>query len=299
MKKIIPHLWYNKEAKEAAELYTSLLPNSKITNVTEIRNTPSGDCDIVSFELAGQEFMSISAGPLFKFNPSISFHIKCATVEEVDAIWEKLSKGATVLMELGEYPFSKRYGWLSDKYGVSWQIIYSEGPEIKQKIVPALTFVGSVYGRTEEALTFYTSIFAAKDPETSKINMIMRYGKEEAPDKEGKVKFASFELAGEEFVAMESAYDHKFMFNEAISLIIPCENQEEIDYFWEKLSADPQAEQCGWLKDKFGVSWQVWPVQIGEMMEKGTPEQVDRVTQAFLPMKKFDIATLKKAFEGK
>ena len=89
MKKITPHLWFDKEAKEAAELYTSLLPNSKVVHVQTLHDTPSGDCDIVSFELAGQPFMAISAGPIFKFNPSISFHIKCKTKEQVDEIWKK------------------------------------------------------------------------------------------------------------------------------------------------------------------------------------------------------------------
>jgi len=97
---------------------------------------------------------------------------------------------------------------------------------------------------------------------------------------------------------MDSAHEHKFSFNEAISFIIPCETQDEIDYYWGKLSAVPEAEQCGWLKDKYGLPWQVWPIVIGEMMKNGTREQIDRVTQAFLPMKKFDIAALKRAYTG-
>ena len=123
MQKITPHLWFDREAREAAELYVSLLPGSKITNVTTLTNTPSGDCDVVSFELAGQPFMAISAGPLFKFNPSVSFHIKCSSTQEVDAIWERLSPGGMVLMPLDTYPFSERYGWLEDKYGLSWQVV--------------------------------------------------------------------------------------------------------------------------------------------------------------------------------
>jgi predicted 3-demethylubiquinone-9 3-methyltransferase (glyoxalase superfamily) len=98
---------------------------------------------------------------------------------------------------------------------------------------------------------------------------------------------------------MDSARDHHFAFNEAISFLVPCETQAEIDYYWEKLSADPKAEQCGWLKDKFGLSWQIWPTAIGEMMKNGTREQIDRITQAFLPMKKFDLATLQRAYAGK
>jgi predicted 3-demethylubiquinone-9 3-methyltransferase (glyoxalase superfamily) len=150
--RIVPHLWFDKEAKEAAEFYVSIFPDSKVTNITTLHDTPSGDADIVSFELAGQPFMAISAGPVFKFN-------------------------------------------------------------------------------------------------------------------------------------------------EAISFMVYCETQEEIDYYWEKLSAVPESEQCGWLKDKYGLSWQIVPVQMDEMLQNGTEEQVARVTQAFLPMKKLDIATLKQAYE--
>ena len=153
MKKIIPHLWFDKEAKKAVEFYVSVFPNSKITHSSVIKNTPSGDCDMLSFELNGQPFMAISAGPLFTFN-------------------------------------------------------------------------------------------------------------------------------------------------EAISFVVPCEDQKEIDYYWEKLSADPKAEQCGWLKDKYGVSWQIVPMSMNEMMSRGTPEQISRVTQAFLKMKKFNIDLLNKAFQG-
>ena len=151
--KIVPHLWYDKEAKEAAEFYCSIFPDSKITNITTLHDTPSGDCDIVSFELSGEPFMAISAGPLFKFNESISF-------------------------------------------------------------------------------------------------------------------------------------------------IVYCDTQEQIDYYWKKLSADPKAEMCGWLKDKYGLSWQITPVGMDKMMRDGSKEQIARVTQAFLKMKKFDIAELQKAYKG-
>ena len=294
MQKITPHFWFDKEAKEAAEFYTSFLPDSQVTNITTLHDTPSGDCDVVSFELAGQPFMAISAGPLFKFNPSVSFHVKCKTKEEVDEIWEQLSSGGKVLMPLDAYPFSERYGWIEDKYGLSWQVIYAGNNEIQQKITPVLMFVGTVCGKTEEAVTFYTSVF-----HHANTFFLTRYGKGEEPDQEGTVQYVAFTLEGMEFGAMDSARDHPFAFNEAISFLVPCETQAEIDYYWEKLSADPKAEQCGWLKDKFGLSWQVWPTAIGEMMKNGTREQIDRITQAFLPMKKFDIATLQKAYAGK
>jgi predicted 3-demethylubiquinone-9 3-methyltransferase (glyoxalase superfamily) len=293
MPKITPHLWFDREAKEAAELYTSLFPHSKIASITTLRDTPSGDADVVSFELSGQKFMAISAGPLFRFNPSISFHVKCRTKDEVDALWGGLSKGGKILMELGAYPFSERYGWMQDRYGLSWQIMFAGDNEITQKITPVLMFVGNVSGKAEEALTFYASTF-----HNTSMEVLARYGKGEEPDREGTVKYARFTLEGQEFGAMDSARGHNFAFNEAISLIVNCEDQREIDYYWNKLSAVPEAEQCGWLKDKYGVSWQVTPVALGEMLKNGTPKQINRVTQAFLPMKKFDLAKLKKAYEG-
>jgi predicted 3-demethylubiquinone-9 3-methyltransferase (glyoxalase superfamily) len=159
--------------------------------------------------------------------------------------------------------------------------------------MPSLLFVGTVAGCAEEAVNFYMSVFG-----NSKRGIVARYGKGQEPDREGTIMFSDFTLNDQWFAAMDSAQAHEFAFNEAISLLVPCESQEEIDYYWEKLSADPQAEQCGWLKDKYGLSWQVWPTAMGEMMTKGTPEQVARVTAAFLQMKKFDIATLERAYGG-
>jgi len=295
MPTITPHLWFDKGAKEAAQLYVSLFSGrSKITNVTTLHDTPSGDCDVVSFELAGQPFLSISAGPLFRFNPSVSFHVKCRTKDEVDSLWVRLSKGGTALMELGEYPFSERYGWLQDEYGLSWQLMFTGDAPIRQKITPVLMFAGKVCGKAEEAMKFYASVFPH-----GKAGVLARYEKGEQPEKEGTVKYASFVLAGMEFGAMDSAREHKFAFNEAISFIVNCEDQKGIDFYWSKLSAVPDSEQCGWLKDKFGLSWQITPVVMGEMMSKGTKEQVARLTRAFLPMKKLDLAALRKAFEGK
>jgi predicted 3-demethylubiquinone-9 3-methyltransferase (glyoxalase superfamily) len=294
MQKITPHLWFDKEAKEAAEFYVSVFgKGSKVNTISQLDNTPSGSVDLVAFELLGLEFESISAGPLFKFNPSVSFHVLCPNKDEVDAIFEKISQGGMVLMELGEYPFSERYGWVQDKYGLSWQIDYSGEVGAKQKIVPAIMFVGSVYGKVEEAIKFWMSVF-----QDGKVDSIMRFGKGEEPDQEGKVKYAAFSLFGQEFGAMESAYEHAFAFNEAISFIVHCSTQEEIDYYWEKLSAVPEAEQCGWLKDKFGFSWQIVPTAMDEMMREGSREQIERVTEAFLKMKKFDIETLDRAYRG-
>jgi predicted 3-demethylubiquinone-9 3-methyltransferase (glyoxalase superfamily) len=307
MQKIIPHLWFDKEAKEAAAFYASLFPDSKVTNVTTLRNTPSGDTDLVSFEIWNQQFMAISAGPYFKLNPAVSFIVNFDPLffgaestrekearEKIDIVWNKLVEGGTVLMPIDKYPFSERYGWVQDKYGVSWQLILTNpAGEPKPSIIPSLMFVGSKCGKAEEAINFYLSVFKNSKPGT-----IFRYGNNQAPDKEGTIMFADFMIENTWIAAMDSAHAHKFDFNEAISFMVNCADQREIDYYWQKLSAVPESEQCGWLKDKYGVSWQITSVEMEEIMSKGTPEQVDRVVQAFMPMKKLDIAILKKAYEG-
>jgi predicted 3-demethylubiquinone-9 3-methyltransferase (glyoxalase superfamily) len=291
MEKITPHLWFDNNAGEAAKFYTSIFKDSRIKNVTTLHNTPSGTVEVFTVELLGQEFTLISAGPLFKFNPSVSFLVACSTKEEVDALWKKLSEGGTVLMELGEYPFSERYGWVQDKYGLSWQVVFMGDRKIKQRIIPTLMFIGKQCGKAEEAINFYASVFGS-----AKVGDIFRY-KGEEPDKEGTVKHASFMLEGQDFAAMDSARGHNFAFNEAISFIVHCETQKEIDYYWGKLSADPNAEQCGWLKDKYGLSWQIVPNLMDEMLNDKDTKKIARVTEAFLQMKKLDIAKLKKAYE--
>jgi len=293
MQKITPHLWFDKEANEAAKFYTSIFKDSKINSTTMLHNTPSGTVDIVTIELLGQEFTLISAGPLFKFNPSVSFLVACKTKDEVDALWEKLSEGGTALMDLGEYPFSERYGWVQDRYGLSWQVMFVGEHKINQKITPTIMFADKQAGRAEEAVNFYATVFHG-----AKVGDILRYSKGEEPDKEGTIKHAAFTLEGQEFAAMDSARVHNFTFNEAISFIVHCEMQEEIDYYWAKLSADPKAEQCGWLKDKYGLSWQIVPTIMEEMLRDKDRERLARVTEAFLKMKKFDIEELKKAYKG-
>jgi predicted 3-demethylubiquinone-9 3-methyltransferase (glyoxalase superfamily) len=265
-----------------------------------LKNTPSGDCDVLAFQLYGYEFMAISAGPYFKPNPSISFMVNLDPSQDpeaatrIDSIWEKLAEGGKILMPLQEYPFSKRYGWVEDKYGFSWQLILTnpEG-EPRPTIIPSLLFTGEKCGKAEEAGNFYLSVF-----KNTKRGTVAQYPAGMEPDKEGTVMFSDFQLEGQWFAAMDSAREHGYTFNEAVSLIVNCDTQEEIDAYWEKLSAVPEAEQCGWLKDKYGVSWQINPTRLEEIMRSGDQEKIDRVTQAFLQMKKFDLATLEKAAEG-
>ena len=292
MQKIIPHLCYDKESGEAAALYTSVFPGSMIKKSFTLHNTPSGSVEVLTIGLMGHEFVLFSAGPYFKFTPAVSFLVACRTKAEVDALWEKLSDQGTVLMEIGAYPFSERYGWVQDKFGLSWQVMFAGEREIKQSITPTLLFVGNQCGKAEEAINLYTSVF-----NNAKAGDIARYGKGEEPDQPGTVKHATFTLEGQGFAAMDSALDHAFTFTEAISFLVHCESQQEVDYYWEKLSADPGAEQCGWLKDKFGLSWQIFPTVLHEMLEDDDPEKSARVTQAFLNMKKLIIKDLQQAYE--
>ncbi|GBG56969.1 VOC family protein [Sporomusaceae bacterium FL31] len=293
MQKIVPHLWYDKEAKEAALFYISLFEQSKLLNVAVIENTPSGDSEVVSFTLAGQQFQAISAGPYFRFNPSISFMVACYSVEEVNTKWAALLEGGTELMPLGEYPFSKWYSWIQDRYGLSWQLMLIDKGKPVQKITPNLLFSNDSCGKAEAAVKYYAETF--KD---SEIGMISRYGEGEAASSKAKINYAAFKLCGIDFSAMDNGFDVDFNFNEAFSFIVKCEDQQEIDTFWNRLSAVPEAEQCGWLKDKFGVSWQIVPGNMDEVLFKGSRDEIRRVTQAFLKMKKFDLAALENARLG-
>ncbi len=277
MQKIIPHLWFDKEAEEASKFYMSLFEGSKLKGKTILNDTPSGTVDMITIELAEQEFMLLSAGPVFKFTPAVSFLIACNTVAEVETLWKKLIENGEALMPLDTYPFSEKYGWVMDKYGLSWQVMHMGDFEIKQKITPTLMFVGDQCGNTEEAIRFYTSLF-----HDSKIGHILRYGEDAAPDKPGTIQHVAFSLENQDFAAMDSAHDHNFTFTEAISFIVNCDTQKEIDYYWNKLSAVPEAEQCGWLKDKYGFSWQIVPTIMNDMMQNEDPKKLAQVTERFL-----------------
>jgi predicted 3-demethylubiquinone-9 3-methyltransferase (glyoxalase superfamily) len=295
---LVPHLWFDNQAREAADFYCSVFPDAGIRYATSLRNTPSGDCEAVSFALAGQPFIAISAGPLFKFNPSVSFFVNfdpsrdSRVCDHLDALWAALSDGGQVLMPLQEYPFSKRYGWVQDRYGLSWQLILSnpEGAP-RPMIIPSLLFTGSVCGKAEEAGTFYRSVFPG-----SLAGQLVRYPAGMEPNREGTVMFSDFRLGDTWIAAMDSALGHGFGFNEAISLLVQCDAQDEIDHYWANLSSDPEAEQCGWCKDRYGLSWQVGPRLMEEILASGDQAKIDRVTQVFLKMKKVDIPALERAF---
>ncbi len=281
MKTLTPNLWFDGNAKEAADFYTSVFPNSKIVNTTYYpKSTEEGLADFqlnlagkeltVDFELGGKLFTGINAGPEFKFNPSVSFMVNFdpsrdeQASEHLDDLWGKLIDGGQALMELSEYPFSKRYGWVQDRYGLSWQLILTDpAGEPRPFIVPSLLFAGNNTNKAEEAVNYYLSVF--KD---AKLGTQARYAEDTGPAKAGSLMFADFTIEGEWFAAMDSGVEQPFTFNEAVSFSIPCDDQAEIDYYWEKLSKVPESEQCGWCKDQYGLSWQVVPKNMEELMSR-------------------------------
>lgn len=272
---IYPCLWFDGNAKIAAEFYCSVFKNSKIKTDTPL---------VVIFELDGKKFMGLNGGPMFKINPSISFFVTCGSVNETNEIWGKLFEGGKALMPIGKYPWNERYGWVQDRFGLTWQVM--NGNTGDQKILPSMLFTSNQFGRAEEAISFYTSVF-----DNSSIDGITHYPKEN--ENAGKIMFSMLKLNNYDMVAMDGPGVHDYTFNEAVSLVVDCETQEEIDYYWNKLTEGGKESQCGWLKDKFGVSWQIVPSILAKLMSD--PQKSGRVMKAFLQMKKFDIEKLMQA----
>lgn len=296
MSRIAPCLWFDNQAEEAARFYTSLFENSAIGKISrygkegfDVHGQPEGKVLTVGFRLAGCDMLALNGGPHFKFTPAISLFVVLESEGEVDALWAALSEGGSVLMPLDAYDWSRKYGWLNDRYGLSWQIMLGKRADVGQTISPSLLFVGPQAGKAEEAVGFYTSVFGNSD-----IVGIARHDGD-GGERAGTVKHAQFRLDGETFMAMDSALDHQFGFNEAVSFVVSCETQGEIDRLWSALSAVPEAEQCGWLKDRFGVSWQIVPSVLPALMSDPDPEKSDRVMKALLGMGKLDIGQLQAA----
>lgn len=293
MQRITPCLWFDSNAEEAAKAYTALFPHSRIGAIARYgesgakaaRRTP-GSVMTVTFALNGVEFMALNGGPLFKFSPSVSFFVTCGTAGEVDALWESLSAGGTVLMPLDRYAFGERYGWLTDRFGVSWQLMLSDQP---RAIAPFLMFTGDHAGKAQEAMHFYMSVF-----DGSKTLYVSRYEQGEG-DRVGSIKHAGFLLDRQKFLVMDNSHPHGFDFVQAVSFIVNCRDQRELDRFWEGLSAGGATSVGGWLSDRYGIPWQVVPAEMGEMMKEGDAAKQERVMAALLKMTRPDIAELQRA----
>jgi predicted 3-demethylubiquinone-9 3-methyltransferase (glyoxalase superfamily) len=281
MKKLLnPCLWFDENAKDAADFYCSIFENASIELESKM---------LVTFQVAGYKFTCLNGGPQFKGNPSISFYYVCETLQEFDFLWAELQKEGKVLMPVDNNEFSQRYGWVEDKFNISWQLTLGKIEDIGQKITPCLMFTGNKYGKAEKAIEHYTSIFRNSD-----VDGILHYGRDEAPDKPGAIKHAQISLNRQKVMVMESNYEHDFTFNEAISFVINCKTQAEIDYYWGKLARDGKESVCGWLRDRYGISWQVLPVVMEELL-MGEAGKAERVVQSFLKMKKIEIEKLTQA----
>ncbi|MDN3687658.1 VOC family protein [Cyclobacterium jeungdonense] len=294
---IVPCLWFDLQAEEAVNFYAKVFGNTTIHSISryakagsEQHQKPEGSVMSVDFSMHDQAFLALNGGPMYPHSPGISFYVTCESAAEADKVWEALEEGGSVLMPFDSYPWSEKYGWLKDQYGVSWQISLGKLSDVKQKFVPSLKFVGQKFGKVEAAIDFYLDTF-----KHSSLEGITRY-EEEDPDETGKVKHAQFYLQGCTFMMMESSLAHHFDITPAISFIIFCDKQSEIDYYWDKLTqGEGDAVQCGWLYDQYGVSWQVVPRMLAEGMKD--PEKTPKLTAAFMPMKKLDISVLEKALE--
>jgi predicted 3-demethylubiquinone-9 3-methyltransferase (glyoxalase superfamily) len=295
---IVPCLWFDDQAEPAAAFYAMHFPEVRITAVSRYPESfdnpggkPRGSLLTVEFEVAGQRFTALNGGPHFVLNPSISFFFHVDAPADADRIYSSLAEGGEVLMALGTYPWSPRYGWVRDRFGVSWQVIAGRRAPGGATIAPCMMFAGSQHGRAEEAMRSYTGCFPH-----GRIESVERYAADEGPA--GTVKHGRFVLAGQEMIAMDSHVDHGFTFNEALSLQVMCRDQGEVDHYWRTLAEGGEEGPCGWLKDRFGVSWQVVPDEMPTWMTSGDAAARDRAFQAMLGMRKLDVAALRAAFAG-
>ena len=273
---IYPSVWCNNNASEMAEYYAGIFPDTKITNANAV---------VVMLEISGQKLMLLNGGDMFRPNPSISLMYLTTSQGEVESLYSKLIENGKALMPLDGYPFSPKYGWVEDRYGVSWQLYTGQAEHIIQKVVPTLMFAGRNNGKAEEAVGFYTSLFVDSQPRG-----MLRYSGAEG-ETPGNIQHGEFMLNGYLLMIMDSSYPHAFGFTEGLSLVVLCDDQEEIDRHWFGLIADGGEESmCGWLKDRYGVSWQIVPSMLDKLMAESP-----RVTEELMKMRKLDIRKLQEA----
>jgi predicted 3-demethylubiquinone-9 3-methyltransferase (glyoxalase superfamily) len=295
---IVPCLWFDDQAEAAAAFYTKIFPASRVVSTSHYPESydnpgkkPRGSVLTVDVDVAGQRFTLLNGGPMFVINPSISFFFHADSEAQAKKVFGALAEGGKVLMELGSYPWSPAYGWVQDRYGVSWQVMQSES-KTGARIVPCLMFTGAQHGRAREAIELFTKILP-----NGEVFGIERYAKGEGP--EDTVKHGRFTVAGQELVAMDSHMKNDFNFNEAVSPQIMCDTQAEIDRVWKALTDGGREGPCGWLTDRFGISWQVVPKGMARWMASTDVAARDRAFAAMLTMKKIDVAAIEAAFEGR
>jgi len=276
---IYPCLTIRGKIAEASDFYIQTFGEGKISQTSPF---------VIQIELSGQKFMLLNDGPTSSPNPSISFMVICESEEETERYWNKLMEGGSALMALDSYDWSPKYGWVQDKYGVSWQVYTGDKSQTPQKFCPTLMFTGDNAGKAEKAVHFYTDLFPQ-----SNIQGVLKYSKED-DDNEEFVKHAQFKIKDFVAMAMDSSANHGFGFTDVISLVVECENQEEIDKYWGQLTANGGKEVgCGWLTDPFGISWQIIPKALSKLVSD--PVRGQRVMGALMKMKKLIIADLENA----
>jgi predicted 3-demethylubiquinone-9 3-methyltransferase (glyoxalase superfamily) len=277
--RIYPCLWFNKEAREAVEYYSGIFSNFIALKQNEFVST---------FEINGCKFMAINGGPHYKMNPAVSYFVYCGGDQEIDRLYKALIHGGDIIMPLDKYAWSPRYACIIDKFGVSWHLDVEEINN-SQKIVPTLLFVNEKNLMVGDAVEFYSTIF-----ENSKILLKAPYPPNTGmPD--DAILFAQYKLLNVVINSMSSTMHHDYDFTPGNSLVIECSHQDEIDYYWEKLGEGGKYSRCGWLTDKFGLSWQIIPDFLTELTTD--PIKGPKVVEAFMQMTKFEIEPLLKAAE--
>ncbi|MBB4805769.1 putative 3-demethylubiquinone-9 3-methyltransferase (glyoxalase superfamily) [Chryseobacterium defluvii] len=284
---IFPCLWYDGDAKQSADFYCHIF-DGKIT-----ADTPM----VINIDLFGQKLMLLNGGPHFKKNPSISFMVICETEDEVQQYWDQLLDGGVALMALDSYSWSKKYGWVKDKYGVTWQLFLGEKAS-GQKIIPTLMFIHQNNGKAMEAMELYTRTFP-----NSKIGNVLEYGQgaegHDIPEPAENVQHAHFVIDNYSVFCMDNSYDHPFDFSEGISMVVMTDDQEQTDHYWNTLVSDGGRESmCGWLKDKFGLSWQIVPKRLIQLMSDSDQEKAQKVVKAMLKMQKIIVKDLEEAYHS-
>ena len=267
--KIVPNIWCNGNAEEVVDFYRKAFPDTEelgrsyypTEGLADFQQALAGKVLVVEFAIRGFRMITINAGPEFTPTPMLSFMINFDPASDdqaatrIDEVWERLAEGGQILMPLDAYPFSRRYGWVQDRFGVSWQLMLTDPDgDPRPFVIPALMFAGDNVNRAEEAVTIYTSLF-----DDATVGTLARYDQDQDAVKAGALMFGEFAVGDQWLAVMDSPAAHDFTFNEGVSLQIECADQAEIDHFWERLSTVPEAEACGWCKDQFGVSWQVVP----------------------------------------
>lgn len=277
---IYPCIWFNNNGREAAAFYSIIFPT---TTVTEDNGM------VQMLNINGQKMMFLNGGSQFVPNASISFLIANEDENETERLYTKLAEGGIALMPLDSYPFSKKYGWVRDRFGITWQLYTGQKGNTDQYFVPTLMYLNKQNGRAKEAINVYTKLFPG-----SKTEGILEYpaGGEDIP---GNVQHAQFNISGYTLACMDSSLHHPFNFDEGISLVVSTKGQKETDYYWNGLIANGgQESMCGWLKDTFGVNWQIVPEELVLLLNNSDRQKAKHAMDAMLKMKKIVIADLEK-----